>query len=168
MAKVGINFPGEHSEELKLFVYEALQYSYNSDGESNDFDSPDGRAATFYESEDQVWSFEDTFFGDTPYSGISTVFYNRVACWSMVYWGRILRNDMNKEHIFECLLSALKHAPTNHPFRGPSYYKWEDDLTYINNWHGGDITSFHGEEYIKYSGQRVFETHYRGGVINRR
>lgn len=163
---VGVDFAEKHGEELNVFVYEALHHGYGSESVTGDDDTPDGSSTIMYERGD--WRYQDIYYGGEPYSGQTTVFYKGVACWNMVYYGKILPHVKIKQYVYDCLMPALMAALPNFPFRGPSVFIAENGLCYVNIGHG-DIAQFYGQESIKdQNGEWVFETHYWGGVVNLR
>lgn len=163
---VGIDFIEKHGKELQAFVFEAVQHGYGSEDIAGDENTPDGSSTINYEN--GHWRFQDVFFGGEPYSGQSTIFYKGVACWNMTYYGKVLPKIEDKQHVYDCLMPALMAASPNFPFRGPSVFIAENGLRYANIGHG-NIAQFYGQESIKDKDDEwLFETHYRGGVVNLR
>jgi len=163
---VGIDFVEQHLTDLLAFVYEATQHGYGSENIAGDENTTDGSSKIPYENGD--WRFLDTYYGGEPYSGMSTVFYKGVSCWTMIYYGRVLPHVDDKQYVYDCLCPALLAATKEYPFRGPANFVADNGLIYENYW-DGNITSFCGSESITDSdGVKQFETCYAGGLVNLR
>jgi hypothetical protein len=164
MAKhVGEIFAGTRGEELKEFYYKASMHGYGSEANQTDAESADGSTVIEYESGD--WRYKDVYYGGEPYSGMTTIFFRGVACFTLVYWGKVLPG-VKKQDVYDCLMPALMKANPSHPWRGPNVFRAANGLQYVNVWHG-NVEEFHGhEEITDENGSLLFETNYRGGIVN--
>ncbi len=163
---IGTDFAQLHGDELLAFIFEALHYGYGSESIAGDDNTTDGSSKVVYEKDD--WRYQDVYYGGEPYSGQTTIFYKGVACWNMVYFGKVLPHVDNKQYIYDCLRPALMAASPNFPFRGPSVFIADNDLRYANIGHG-NVVQFYGQESIKDENDEcLFETYYFGGIVNLR
>ena len=157
--------------ELLAFVYEAKLKTYASN-------EPDPRVTRTeigfdteikYKPGDSPWFYSDHYTGSYAAPGQEIVEWRAIPVWSMSYdggmapqyWGdRVMAKET-----FRFLKEALRHAPTENPYRGPSLYQSQNlRWRYRNNW-VGNITRFHGEEKITYDGKVIFRQNYMGGLI---
>ncbi len=128
-------------------------------------DFSDGRHTIRYQEND--WVYEDSWVGGEPFAGMTTIWFRGVACWSMVYMGRV-KSGFSKEEIYPCLWAALAKVSPEYPYRGPKYMSYNDDeYWYKNQWSGG-LVDFTGEETITSSNDNMvgYEMIYHGGVVN--
>jgi hypothetical protein len=163
---IGIDFAKEHGAELQEFLYEALLRGYGSESNSTDAESADGSTKLPpYECGD--WKYVDEYYGGEPYSGITVIYYKGVACFSMVYWGKVL-SGVDRQSVYDCLMPALMATNPAHPWRGPNQFVAANGLRYTNLWHGS-IEKFYGQEKIGNTDDDwLYEADYRGGIINLR
>ena len=119
---------------------------------------------------DGLWRYVDLWYGGEPYSGMTTLFYEEVACWSMVYWGRIMPYAEDKQLVLAALMDALQHNHNpDQPFRGPRKMITSTGLRYINAAIGG-LRCFSGTERIvghRRKDEVLYYASYTGGVVNK-
>jgi hypothetical protein len=163
---VRLDFAEKHGTELQAFLYEALLHGYGSESNLTDAVSDDGKTEIAYET--GGWRYFDIYYGGEPYSGMSTIFYKGVACWTMVYWGKVYEG-VDKESVYDCLMPALMATKPDHPWRGPNDYVAENGLRYKNSWFGGVMAFYGKEKILDPDGKlRLYEADYRGGIVNLR
>ncbi len=110
--------------------------------------------------------YRDVYFGGHYFAGQETVYYDAAPVWSMVYAGGALKNvhaAVEIGQVYAFLQAALRHAPAEHPYRGPAVWE-EGKFAYSNEIHG-DLERFWGMEAISYQGIAVYQLHYSGGVL---
>ncbi len=165
-----------HGDALTDFIYRAQLHGY-SNPDAKFIENGDGTFSVM-PFVDGDWRYTDTWAGGEPFSGMSTVWYRDVVCWSMVYWGRVMPlPDQNYHGVTEFLSEALRHAKPIHPWRGPNKFvatckiypnaRLGDDLIYRNDWKG-NIRRFSGEETIIRARDKalLYTASYMGGVVN--
>lgn len=155
-------FNAEHGDELAKFFAEA-QIQYAS-GTVTPMVMGDG--GSLLEYADGSWSYSDTWYGGEPYSGMTVISYNGVACFSMVYWGRIMPYA-DLDETTHGLMEALQHPHPKHPWRGPCEYVIQNGMHYTNEW-SGSTRRFSGiERIVSADGKEtLYEASYMGGIIN--
>ena len=155
---LGMNFMEEHGNELREF----LRKGVISEFEVRPDESSDGML--IQRLEDGPWSYENRWYAGEPATGITTVRFNGKACWSMVYFSRMLTYAERNE-VYNCLREALKDPNDDGFLRGPSEFHTLNGYTYANIQHGS-LTRFDGLETVKNPDEDiVFKIHYRGGAI---
>ena len=164
--RVGFDFAKERSIELQEFYYEALLHDYGAaDGAKFETGFEDGSTKIVYERGD--WRYSNKFFGGEPFGGMSVVRFRGVACFVMMYWGKVLPGA-NKDEVYQCLFPALLATNKDHPWRGPNTFLADNGLCYTNIWHGS-IEKFYGQEKVGNSNDDwLYEADYRGGIVNMR
>lgn len=121
-------------------------------------------ASTRYDSHDYSYSkgpytYHDTYVGGEQFAGEEAVWYEGKAQYAMNYCGRILDSRFSGDFLKE----ALRMADIAMPYRGPEYYS-SGMYTYKCSV-SGDISWFQGYEEIIYSGTRVYECFFHGGLL---
>lgn len=105
------------------------------------------------------YTYLDSYFGDSDFSGEEIVYQDDVPIWSMNYIGRVTDEKFKSE----VLKQALQHVEVSMPYRGPRIFVM-DDYTYLCDYNG-DINWFSGEEKILYKQTIVYELRFHGGKI---
>lgn len=156
---LGMNFMEEHGEELKKFLRKGLQSEFEVRGTALD----DGMELQTYK--EGHWSYENRWFLGEPATGITTIRYKGVPCWSMVYYSRML-TYADRSEVYACLRAAFAEPNQDGYLRGPGeFHSLDNGYTYANTQHGS-LTRFDGLETVKnIDGDMVFKIHYRGGAI---
>ena len=166
---VGTDFAEKHGSDLVRFAYEALQYGYGKEASAeDDVSKVSNNGITTVNYEKGCWSFVDSFSNGEPFSGMSTIFYKGICCWSLIYFGGVYHSVTDASSVYECLFKALLAAPNEHLFRGPREYADNNGLRYFNDWRG-NAKNFDGLETIcnQYS-EYQFSLYYKGGLVNLR
>jgi hypothetical protein len=110
--------------------------------------------------------YRDIYFGGAFFAGEETVYHGKNAVWCMCYAGGWTNSEMAADEIVVLaglLQSALRHIPSDYPFRGPLEHR-EAGYIYTNN-PVGDVDRFHGVEAITRDNDLVYELHYCGGRL---
>ncbi len=106
----------------------------------------------------------DTYYGDKTFSGKEVILIKKSPVWSMVYYGGIKDNDLNKKDIYKFLKYCLRDIPDTFPIRGKNNIV-KNRFKYVNKWKG-DLKSFEGNERIYFKEKLVYSLRYIGGKIN--
>ncbi len=109
-----------------------------------------------------IYTYHDNYFGGEPYGGREVVFINGKPFWMMVYYGRVIKGDVNK--IYPFLQKALQTITTDAPYRGDIEFE-EDGFSYVNIY-SGYKHNFSGEEKIFQGKEMIYEAKYQGGLID--
>lgn len=170
------DFVAKHGTELQRFFYEASLHGYgssapnfterpNDEVASRTIEGEDGSTKIIYESGE--WRYSDKYFGGEPFSGMTVIRYRGIACFTMIYWGKVLPK-VDKEKVYACLQPALMATKLEHPWRGPNQFVAQNGLLYTNIWHG-NVEKFYGQEKIGDADDNwLYEADYRGGIVNLR
>jgi hypothetical protein len=111
----------------------------------------------------EYWRLEDLCTGYHQFVGHRTVYFNERPVWGMNFRGVTL-DGYNSHIITEFLYQALQQDDNSVlPVRGPEQYS-AVQFSY-QNIQNGDLTNFHGEELILYSGNLAYKCLYHGGFI---
>jgi len=160
------------TEELRTFIREAKLVTYASDKENPLVTRQESPLSTIirYKRADarSHWSYSDEYKGSYAASGEEVVWFDDIPVWSMAYYGGMISDNWGSREFakktFCFLKEALRHVSEDHPYRGPSLYKGEDPGIFYHNEWKGNITKFHGKEWIIYR-SIIFEQRYIGGLI---
>lgn len=105
------------------------------------------------------YTYCDSFFGSSQFSGQEIVYQSDEVCWSMNYYGKVTDDHFSGDF----LKQALSHIHVDQPFRGPELYT-KGDYIYICHV-TGDLFHFNGEEKIYYQSKPIYECLFHGGII---
>jgi hypothetical protein len=110
------------------------------------------------------WAYHDSYFGESDFIGQEVVYYRQQFCWGMNYLGRILLPELisaaQAGQVIKASLSALYGEGR---FLGGFEHK-ANGFKYVDT-NEGDVSSFHGLEWIERDSVRVYELPYHGGLI---
>ena len=153
---------------LREFLLETHQQGYASEREDNKQRMKDGSTTITHISKDREWEMCDNYFGGNPFGGRKLIIHHYIPIWIMLYYGWV-KQDQDHKEIYEFLRKALLQSPEGVPLRGPEGFEG-DKLRYEAGWNG-TIHRFHGREVIysiptSLTGQKVYEGHFSGGLIN--
>ena len=151
----------EDINKLSIFIRNAKQNTYSSDGESEEIILDDCSKELNYKEGNL--NYRDRYFGFNPFSGEEIVWKNDKAIWSMNYYGLITASIIPVKEVYGFLKKTLQKVNKDNPFRGPEYFK-EGDIEYSNKTEG-NIKKFIGVETISYKGKKIYHLHYHGGTI---
>jgi hypothetical protein len=118
------------------------------------------------EHRDHDLSYRDIYFGMMFFVGQEVVQADERVIWSMSYAGGLSPGITDRGEflaIYAFLRKALLGIRADSPFRGPPLFE-DGHFRYVNAAEG-DISEFHGEEQIYWSGTRVCGLRYAGGII---
>lgn len=146
-----------HEEDLLAFIKNSFKKRYDSGGTADD-DTPIGNNPSFILQGGKFdcfsdWRYEDRFYGSEPFGGIITIFYKNTPCFVMTVQGKIVEGAPHEDAglAYDCLTDALRLAPPNFPFRGPSVYVTNggvgEHMRYSHNYHGS-LRKCYGKELI--------------------
>jgi hypothetical protein len=163
------NFP-VNREFFVSFLITAKQHTYAAQGGAGASVTPFLPGSHQLEYSAGQLLYRDVYFGSEYFAGQETIYYDASPVWSMVYAGgglknvpRSIRDVVKVPQMYAFLQAALRHAPAEHPYRGPALWQ-AADFTYSNEIHG-DLERFWGIEAISYQDVAVYQLHYSGGVL---
>ncbi len=145
-----------NTNQLIKFLVEAKKATYASHQNKIQSTRKDSHDYTYH---NEKYTYYDTFFGASSFSGQELVYENEQVCWSMNYYGQVLSDDFNSHFLKE----ALVMVDELRPFRGPEIYT-NGEYTYISKVIG-DYSLFHGHEEIYYQSNKIYEAMFHGGLI---
>lgn len=141
---------------LEEFLVQAKKNTYASS--NNYIDAPRMKSKDLLYKEDN-YTYLDSYFGASDFSGEEIVYQDEVPIWSMNYMGRVIDEKFKSE----VLKQALQQVEASMPYRGPRIFVM-GEYTYICNY-TGDINWFVGEEKILYKQTIVYELRFHGGKV---
>lgn len=148
------------TSEFTAFLTQAKISTYATEGEANEELLPDGaKRLTFSRGN---YTYTDTYYGFSPFSGMEIVHKDDTPYWSMTYYGKIM-TGIDPKQLYAFLQKALRAIPEDIPFRGPNLLKdgeWE-----YKNEPEGSVEDCKGRERIFYKGEQVFALTYQGGLV---
>lgn len=112
-----------------------------------------------YKYEDGAYTYYDSFFGSSSFSGQELVYCDAHICWSMNYFGKTLSDEFNGSFLKEALLQVSEAMP----MRGKELYQ-KGEYTYCCRVYG-TFSMFHGEEEIYYQEKKIYICNFHGGII---
>ena len=112
--------------------------------------------------EEGGYSYRDSYYGNTCFSGQEVVYKNGKPFWSMNYYGKILKADIPAGTV-ETLKEALMLVDESSPFRGPGHHM-RGDFEYKCRCRG-TVEFFHGVENILHKGKEVYKLFFHGGML---
>lgn len=111
-----------------------------------------------------AFKYLDSYFGGTDFLGQEVVYFHDEPVWAMNYYGKILCPDIyDAEKAGNVILESLALLYTSGHFLGA--FTHETPLGVYHDTNDGDVCSFTGYEWIEYQGQKVYDLHYHGGLI---
>lgn len=161
------NFWAVHANDLRRFLYAAIQHCYG-DPYAGAMLRPDGGSQQTYYHGD--WRYVDIWYGGEPFSGMTTVSYRGTVCWVMSYHG-VIRDCEHQDTILNgCLRPALRNPDPKYPWRGPKSYVSENGLyTYKKVCKPGKLRYFSGREIIRDPNRAiVYRATFQGGYVDLR
>jgi hypothetical protein len=148
-------------KKIKEFVLKAGKATYASGQVDMRKKQPD--KSTTITFKDGEYLYHDNYFGGEPYGGREVVFCNKEPVWMMVYYGWV-NHEQKADEVYNILMSALRMATLNMPYRGPKLYK-KNEWRYTNEING-EFKRFSGTEKIFKGDYLVYEASYMGGLVN--
>jgi hypothetical protein len=114
--------------------------------------------------------YRDIYVGMEQFCGQEIIYQAGKPIWSMVYSGGLLPASnpsapalSNIVSTYSFLREALRQVPNGLPLRGPVMLS-KQDLKYLCTVNGA-ITRFDGVEQIFSAGERTYELHFSGGML---
>jgi len=150
-------------EELAAFIVEANRNTYAADSGQV---TPERKGYKELEYAQGLWRLRDSYTGYFRAPGMTTVYFNELPAWTMVYGGRGQHNDCLElvQPTFDFLKAALMKVSVEMPFRGPSEFT-RGGWVYRFSLRRGDLSDFEGEEYILRTFRPVFSQIVFGGIV---
>lgn len=108
---------------------------------------------------DGEYTYCDSFFGSSFFSGQEIVYKKDQAIWSMNYYGQVLDDHFSGDFLKEALLQVNNE----YPYRGIELYN-KGEYTYTLAVEG-NINSFSGHEKIYYRSDKIYECLFHGGML---
>lgn len=112
-----------------------------------------------YMYENGTYTYYDSFFGSSSFSGQELVYCNSNVCWSMNYYGKVLSEEFNGNFLKEALLQVNEILP----MRGRELYQ-KGEYIYCCRVYG-TVSMFYGEEEIYYQEKKIYTCKFHGGTI---
>lgn len=111
------------------------------------------------------WAYHDSYLGESDFIGEEVVYYKNKVVWAMNYFGRILApGKITSAEAGVMIKISLTRMYAEGRFLG-GFAHSEGEQTYVDA-SEGDIAYFTGREYIRRSGEVVYELVYHGGLVN--
>ena len=144
------------NEEQIRFLIDAKKATYAGKGAETSSCRPKSHDLV-YEAGDL--RYYDTYLGGRDFAGEEALWVRDVPVWRMNYAGRVTGEGFSGDFLKE----ALKHVPTDKPFRGPERYE-QDGFTYLCDVQG-DCGWFQGHERILRAGVEIYDCYFHGSSI---
>ncbi len=144
-----------NNEEIE-FLCKAKKLTYAGKGPESESSRPKSRDLEYSEGK---FKYIDTYLGGEKFIGEEALWVDDIPIWAMNYAGRVLGDNFSGDFLKESLLLVSEE----YPYRGP--------LTHSNGryaYHSivdGDVNWFIGYEEIFYSGIKVYECRFHGGLV---
>ncbi|MGL4773115.1 MAG: DUF5680 domain-containing protein [Clostridium sp.] len=142
-------------ELLKKFLIEAKENSRWSES-----CRPNSRDCSFKKYD---YYYYNSLIGHDNFVGQEVIWKNEKPYWAMNCSGKTLINDIPSEFP-SFLKTALSQVDIDAPFRGPNLFE-ENDFAY-ECIYTGDISSFNGQETVRYNGEIIYSLSFHGGEIS--
>jgi len=113
---------------------------------------------------DGMFQYLDSYYGGTDFIGQEVVVHEHIPIWAMNYYGRIIEPSIyDADKAGNVVIESLSKLYESGTFLGDSSHdtKWGS----YKDTNEGDVTSFSGYEWIDFSGTKVYELSYHGGLI---
>lgn len=148
-------------QSLHEFIIRAKAATYVGSGAHSASSRPGSHDLHYAEGD---WLYIDSYFGGTDFIGEEAVFHNGKPAWAMNYYGTILRPELiSGAEAGQMIKASLSRMYRENRFLGGFRYS-EGNLTYVDT-SEGDITHFHGKEWIERDGVLAYELVYHGGLV---
>ena len=147
--------------ELNTFIVRAKSATYVGDGAKLQPSRPASHDLQFRAAD---WAYLDSYFGGTDFIGQEVVWYTEHPVWAMNYYGVILRPDLiTPAQAGQMIKASLSRMYQEGRFLG-GFQHDQDGFSYIDT-SEGEVSHFHGQEWIENNGIRAYELVYHGGLI---
>lgn len=112
------------------------------------------------------WIYHDSYLGESDFIGQEVVYFQKNPVWAMNYFGYITKPDQMDAHTAGLLIkSSLSKMYEEGRFLG-AFAHSENNLRYVDT-NEGNVTLFHGKEYIYRDDEVVYELLYHGGLLKK-
>ena len=149
------------AQTLHEFIIRAKAATYVGSGAHNTASRPGSHDLHFAEGD---WLYIDSYFGGTDFIGEEAVFHAGKPVWAMNYYGYILRPELiSGAEAGGMIKASLSRMYQEKRFLGGFRYS-EGHFTYVDT-SEGDLTHFHGREWIEREGIVAYELVYHGGLV---
>ncbi len=146
---------------LHAFIVRAKATTYVGSGAHSAASRPGSHDLHFADGD---WLYIDSYFGGTDFIGEEAVFHAGKPVWAMNYYGYILRPELlTGAEAGGMIKASLARMYQEKRFLG-GFRHSEGNLTYVDT-SEGDLTHFHGKEWIEREGVMAYELVYHGGLI---
>ncbi len=113
---------------------------------------------------DGDWAYHDSYLGESDFIGEEIVYFQRQVVWGLNYFGYLLQPDrFSSAQAGQVIKISLTRLYQEDRFLG-GFEHTVDDLRYVDT-NAGDVSLFHGKEWIEREGQIVYELLYHGGLV---
>jgi hypothetical protein len=108
--------------------------------------------------------YHDSYLGESDFTGQELVYFRQRVIWAMSYFGRIVRPDqISAAEAGRIIKESLWNLYEQGRFLGGFSYV-SGPYTYVDT-SEGDVTFFHGREWISVGGEVTYELLYHGGIL---
>lgn len=142
--------------EIIPFLLRAKKATYAGKGPESVSSRPRSHDLAYQEGETL---YIDSYLGGELFAGEEAVWVSNAPVWCMNYAGRVTGRPFSGDFLKE----ALRHVPTEMPYRGPSRYERDGYLYTCEA--NGSFSWFQGCECLSYHGQDIYECCFHGGAI---
>lgn len=149
------------TDELTAFIVEAKAKTYVGDGSPRP-SCRQGSQDIGYERD--AWSYLDSYFGGTDFSGQEVVWHDGIPVWAMNYFGKVFAPDLiDGSRAGSVIRDALTAMYSQGRFLGGMRYEHAHGL-YVDT-SEGQTTGFSGREVILVNSREAYALDYRGGLV---
>lgn len=141
------------------FLIQAKKNTYAGDGSLSAPSRPASKDLTFSQGD---YLYIDTYLGSFDFIGEEAVWYCQQPVWAMNYYG-VMLTDQAPTGFIDCLKGALKNAPLEAPYRGPTRFQY-GPFEYTCQWKG-ELERFEGEEQISVDDKVIYRLTFHGGSL---
>jgi hypothetical protein len=153
--------PDPELGELERFIVAAKRRTYVGSGAPAASLRPGSHDLEFSAGE---LEYHDCYFGGSDFAGEEVIYRRGTPVWAENYFGHILAPALiSAERAGQVIKSSLTTMYEQGRFLG-GFEATDGDCLYRDT-SSGDVSWFHGREWIEIGGKTVYELHYHGGLI---
>jgi len=146
---------------LNAFIVRAKSVTYVGNGQPVSACRPGSHDLEFTDGD---WSYLDSYFGGRDFIGEEVVYFKGKPVWAMNYYGRILRPGLiTPAQAGQVIKASLSKMYLEGRFLGG--FEFQHAGFIYTDTSEGEVTSFHGREFISRNGGLTYELVYHGGLI---
>jgi hypothetical protein len=150
----------DHTGDFVRFLITAKRNTYAGGGATSDPSRPSSVDLHYRDGE---YLYIDSYLGGRDFIGEEVVWKGDVPLWGMNYYGKMLTEQI-PEGFGEFLKAALRQAPEDAPYRGPSRFE-QGRFIYVCSWQG-NLNAFTGTEAIGIGSTTIYTLSFHGGALH--